>query len=149
MKQQDSHVSVLPVYMVGSRAGSKDNFLIMMSFSAASVSFSLSFFFFFFSFPKWVFCHAAVQICLCWWFMLLHQNLKARDCKLAYLSRISSNCLSKTHEVSQRFSPGFIPGWKKHGWHRMTGDPFWSQVHLLGQASVLAGWWAGEKWRDP
>lgn len=48
MKQQDSHVSVLPVYMVGSRAGSKDNFLIVMSFSAASVSFSLSFFFLFF-----------------------------------------------------------------------------------------------------
>lgn len=52
MKQQDSHVSVLPVYMVGSRAGSKDNFLIMMSFSAASVSFSLSFFFFLFFFSK-------------------------------------------------------------------------------------------------
>lgn len=122
--------------------GSKDSFLIVMSLSAASVSF---FFFFFF---KWLFNHDAVQICLCWWLiMLLHQNHKARYCKLAYLCTISSNCLFKTHEVSQSFSPGFSPGWKKHGWRIMPKDLFWSQVHLARQTSVLAGWHTGVKGR--
>lgn len=46
MKEQDSYVSVRPVYMVGSRVGSKDNFLIEMSFSAASVCLCVCFGFF-------------------------------------------------------------------------------------------------------
>lgn len=60
---------------------------------------------------------------------------------------ISSNHLFKTLDISWSFSPGFSPGWKKRGWHIMTGDPIRSQAHLTRWTPLLTGWQIGEKGR--
>lgn len=92
--------------------------------------------------------HNAAHICLFWWLIrLLHQKHEVRYCKFACLCTISSNHLFKTLDISWSFSPGFSPGWKKRGWHIMTGDPIRSQARLTRWTPLLTGWQIGEKGR--